>query len=169
MWYDLDIMAQRQEQRKVKRTGAGGRQAIVRTYNQRRWYEMADWLVEFTVDYAGWATLAVVVLLVPVALLAIVLGAHSLPLEYLGVPSLDAFADSNNGFGVTGITLILEFILLLIAVRPLFLRRIRGWYLVLAAAAVHLVDEVAAQHVVSGLVILALMAYIYWQVRAEYT
>jgi hypothetical protein len=168
MWYDLTIMA-RQEQRNVKRTGAGGRQAIVRTYNDRRWYQMADWLVDFTVDYAGWAALALVVLLVPVALLAIVLGAHSLPLEYLGVPALDAFADSNNGFGITGITLILEFVLLLLAVRPLFLRHRRGWYFVVAAAGVHLIDEVAAQHVVSGLIIVAFVAYLYWQVQGEYT
>ncbi len=159
----------RQEQRNVKRTGAGGRQAIVRTYNNRSWYEMADWLVDFTVDYAGWAALAMVVLLIPVALLAVVLGAHSLPLEYLGIPALDAFADSNNGFGITGIVLIVEFVLLLLAIRPLFLRRSLGWQLVIAAAAVHMVGAVAVNHLVSGVLILGLAAYLYWQVRAEYS
>ncbi|HUC87161.1 MAG TPA: hypothetical protein VMR75_02450, partial [Candidatus Saccharimonadales bacterium] len=123
-------MAGRNTQRNVKRS-LGGRQAIVHSYNARAWYELADWLEELVIDYAGWTILALVVLLIPVAFLAVVLGAHSLPLEFLGVPALSSFADSNNGFGVTGIVLLVEFGLLAAAVRPLFRHRSLGWKLVI--------------------------------------
>lgn len=158
----------RRVQRNVQRTGAGGRQAIVRAYGRRRWYEMADWLVVFTVDYIGWAVLAVVVLLLPVTILAAVLGAHALPVEYLGIPLLDRLSNGNNSFGIAGIVLIIEFILLALAVRPLFKRHAKGWKLVIAAAAVHLAGSLVLQHAFSGIVLLLLMLYIYWQVKDQY-
>jgi hypothetical protein len=161
-------MAVRKTQRNVKRL-PGGRQAIVNTYNSRAWYELADWLEEFVVDYAGWAVLALVVLLIPVALLAIVLGAHSLPLEYLGIPALSSFADSDNGFGLTGAVLLVEFVLLAISVRPLLQHRTLGWKLVILAALVHFGGSLVLQHAVSGGFIVVLVVYLYYQVRGQLT
>jgi hypothetical protein len=161
-------MVGRKTQRNVKRS-LGGRQAIVRSYNSRRWYEMADWLDDFVADYAGWAALALVVLLIPVALLAVVLGAHSLPLEYLGIPALTSFADNNNGFGLTGVVLIVEFVLIAVAIRPLFQHRAFGWKLVILAALVHFADSLLLQHAISGSLLLILVVYLYYQVRSQLT
>ena len=152
--------------RNVKRS-ADGRQAIVRSYNQRPWYQLADWLAEFVVANAGWAVLAVVVLLLPVAVLAVVLGAHSLPLEYLGIPALDSFAASGGSFSSTALVLLVGFILLAFAVRPLFHRRKLGWKLVILAALAHFADSLLLQHAISGGVILAIIVYLYYQVRGQ--
>jgi hypothetical protein len=154
--------------RNVKRS-EGGRQAIVRSYNRRRWYQLADWLADFVVNNAGWVVVAVVVLLLPVAILALVLGAHSLPLEYLGIPALDSLTIGGSNFSSSALTLLIEYILLILAIRPLFQQRKLGWKLVMLAALVHLIDSLVLQHAVSGAVELVVVAYLYFQVREQLT
>lgn len=150
--------------RKVKR-GVGGRQGLVRSYNKRRWYEMADWLAEYLVDVAGWAVLALVILLLPVTVLALVLGIHALPLEYLGIPAVSGLAAGSNNFGLTGAILLVEFSLLAAAVRPLFRHEAKGWKLVIAASLVHFADSFLLQHAVSSGLETGLLVYVYYQVR----
>ncbi len=154
------------EKRNVRRS-AGGRNAIVRSYNSRKWYQLADWLADYLVQNAGWGVLILVLLLTPVAFLALVLGAHSLPLEYLGIPALDSFTYGSNGFGITGIVLLVEFVLLALAIRPLFRHQKKGWYLVLTAALVHFADSALLQHAYSSGFMVLVLVYIYWQVNGR--
>ncbi|HUC86758.1 MAG TPA: hypothetical protein VMR75_00315, partial [Candidatus Saccharimonadales bacterium] len=62
---------------------------------------------------------------------------------------------------------LVEFGLLAAAVRPLFRHRSLGWKLVILAAAVHFVDSLLLQHGVSGGFLLALVIYLYLQVRGQ--
>jgi hypothetical protein len=144
------------------------RQAIVREYLTRPWYDLPDWAVTWFTESMGWITLILVCLLIPITLLALVLGAHSLPLEYLGIPALDNFTYGNNGFGLTGIVFLVEFVLLALAVRPLFKRRRRGWMYLLAAAAVHMIDSFVVQHAISGFLLFIVSGYVYWQTRRNF-
>lgn len=150
-------------QRRVKRNGSQGRQAIVQQYGARAWYELPDWAVIWLVDNASWITLVLAVLLAPAAILAIVLGAHSLPLEFLGVPAI------GNDVGLTAAVFLADFLLLVVAVRPLRRNQKKGWMLVIAAAVVHLLHSLLLQHAISGVFQVLVAVYLYSQVRHRLT
>lgn len=152
----------RQVKRNVIREGAGGRQAIVRAYNARAWYELPDWAIDWLVDNAGWVVLVWALFLAPASVLAVVLGAHSLPLEYFGIPA------SNNGIGLPAVILVINFLLLVMAVRPLRHQRRRGLILVAVAAIVHFVDSIVLQHAITGGLLTLVVCYLYWQLRPYY-
>jgi hypothetical protein len=146
-----------QVKRRVRR--AGSKEVLLQRYGARRWYQLPDWAVIWLSDQAGWIALIVAVFMAPLAYLGIFLGFHALPLEFLGIPS------TANGVGLATSALLIEFILLVLAVRPLWRQRRIGWFLVIAAAIVHWVHSLMLQHAVSGLVLLALVVYVFWQVR----
>jgi amino acid transporter len=149
----------RKAQRKVTRSG--NRQTIVKKYGQRQWYELPDWLRVWLANNAAWIVLAWAIFLAPAVLLATVLGAHSLPLQFLGIPS------TANDIGVAAIALIVQFILLVLAFRPMRKQKRSGWYLVIASTVVYLLHSILLQHAISASFGLAVMIYVYWQVRQE--
>ena len=151
----------RKTQRKVTRSGS--RQAIVGKYGQRQWYELPDWLVAWLAANACWIVLAWAVFLAPAVLLATVLGAHSLPLQFLGIPS------TANDIGLAAVALIVQFVLLVLAFRPLRKKKNSGWVLMLASMVVYLLHSIVLQHAISASFFLIAMIYVYWQVKRELT
>lgn len=139
------------------------RQAIVREYMTRPWYELPDWAVLWLSDTAGWVALILTILFIPVVILAIVLGAHSLPLEFVGIPA------SANSLGPSAIIFLTEFVFLALSVRPLMKLERKGWFYAMAAAIAHVVSGFISNHGISGVLILLAVAYIYWQVRHRLT
>lgn len=135
------------------------RQAIVREYMTRPWYELPDWAVLWLSDTAGWITLILTILFIPVVVLAIVLGAHSLPLEFVGIPA------SANSIGPTAIIFLVEFVFLALSIRPLMKLERRGWFYAMAAAFTHMVSGFISNHGISGVLIFLAVIYVYWQVR----
>lgn len=153
----------RNVKRQVRRQTSSGRQSLSSRYNQRRWYEIPDWAKAWVVDNAGWVTAIIAVILFPPTLLALVLGAYKLPfLDFLGVPT------SANGLGLAAVALIVKFGLIAAAIRPLFRREIKGWKLLVAAAAVHLAHSVILQHAITGTAVLFGTVYLYMMVRRRY-
>lgn len=148
----------RTAKRKVKRN-SGGRQELVRSITQRSWYELPDWAVAWLVKYAGRTILVMVLLLSPIALLAIVLGSHALPLHYLGI------ASSDNALGLKATLFLLTYGLLIFSIKPLMRGLRRGWWFVILAACVHVSNNVTAGEGFSGGVLLGLAVYLYTQVR----
>ncbi|HUC20648.1 MAG TPA: hypothetical protein VMR98_04100 [Candidatus Polarisedimenticolaceae bacterium] len=148
----------RKVKRRVKRN-SGGRRELVRSITERRWYELPDWAVAWLVKHAGRVVLAMVLLLSPIALLAIVLGSHSLPLHFIGI------AGSDNALGLKAVMFMLTFGLLAFAIKPLMRGLRRGWWLVILAAAIHMADNLLSDDSFSGIVLLAIAMYAYVQVR----
>lgn len=148
----------RKVKRNVTRT-VDARQAIVHDYLTRPWYELPDWAVIWLSDTAGWVALILTILFIPVVILAVVLGAHSLPLEFVGIPA------SANSLGPTAIIFLVEFVFLALAVRPLMKLQRRGWFYAITAAIAHAVGGFISNHGISGVVLLLVVVYVYWQVR----
>ncbi|TAK89629.1 hypothetical protein EPO04_00780 [Patescibacteria group bacterium] len=152
----------RPTQRRVYRQ-ASGNQNLASRYNSRRWYEIPDWAKVWVVDNAGWVTAIIALVLFPPTLLALVLGVYRLPfLDFLGVPT------SANGLGLAAAVLIIKFIFVVAAIRPLFKREIKGWYFLVAAATVHLAHSVILQHAITGTAVLLGTVYLYVMVRRRY-
>jgi hypothetical protein len=151
-------------QRKVRRQSVSGRQAVIKHYSVRKWYEIPDWAKDWIIANAGWVTLFATVALAPSAILAFTLGLNKTPLAvYLGLPS------SANDVGISALVVIVEIVLLALAIRPLFRREHRGWQILLAAAAVWLVHGIILGHTFSGIFVFLLVAYLYHQVRRYYS
>jgi hypothetical protein len=152
----------RKVKRNVKRMGTSGRQAVVQEYSARRWYDLPYWAKDWLYSSSGWVILALAVILAPPALLALVLGFHALPLEFLGIPA------SENGVGLAAGVLLLKFIFVALAVRPLLNQQLKGWRLLIAAAIVHLAHSIILQHAITGAALLLLAIYLYFQVKGRY-
>ncbi len=148
----------RTQKRRVKRN-SGGRQEIVRSITKRTWYELPDWAVAWLAKHAGRVVLGIVLLLSPVALLAIVLGSHALPLHVVGI------AGSDNALGLKAALFLVSFGLLAFAIRPLRRGLRRGWWLVIMAAAAHVINNTVSGEGFSGAILLALVLYLYAQVQ----
>lgn len=151
------------DKRRVKRPAGATRQQIVRRYNTRAWYQLPDWAQQLVVNAAPWVTGLLVAVLTPAAALALVLGFHSLPLEFVGVPSTE------NDFGFAALILLIKFGLLAMALKPLYRRQIKGWNLIVLAAAVHLIHSIWLQHAITGSALLITVVYLYSQVRRWYS
>ena len=148
-------------QRRVKRSG--NRQAIVRSVSAGTWYDLPDWVVIWLADSAGWITLVLALVAAPAALLAIVLGVHALPLEILGVPG------TANGVGLAApLAVIMQFIFLALAVRPLMARRRLGLRWLLVGTLAHLVQTIILGRPVTGMIELTAIIYLYWQLQPRF-
>ncbi len=152
----------RSAKRKVKRAPTG-RHEIVRAFTEREWYELPDWAVDWLSRSVWWLVFGLVILLVPIALLAIVLAMNSLPLNYLGI------ASSSTGLGLTAVFFMAKFILLALAVRPLRRAQIRGWHLVIAAATVNCTENILAHQYIFATLLLGITIYLYTQVRHRFS
>ncbi|HSX41568.1 MAG TPA: hypothetical protein VLF21_02995 [Candidatus Saccharimonadales bacterium] len=148
-------------QRKVKRI-TSGRQAAIKHYQARDSWDLPDWAQEWLVQNGGWVVLVFALILAPVAALAVTLGIHALPLEFIGVPATD------TDIGGAAISLIIEFVLIAMAVRPVFERQLKGWRYLILGAVVHLVHSLFLGHAISGTLILLATIYLYRQVRHAY-
>ncbi len=148
----------RKPKRRVRRN-SGGRQELVRSITERSWFQLPDWGVAWLEKYAGRVVFGMVILLTPIALLAVVLGFNSLPLHIVGMPAED------NGLGLKAVLFLFTFSLLALAVKPLMRGLRRGWWLVIAAAAMHVTNNVVSGEGFSGILLLLLSAYLYAQVR----
>lgn len=147
---------------KRKVTRSSSRQAIVRGYNQREWYDLPDWARTWLVDNAKWLALASTILLLPAAALGAVLSYAAFPLAgYLGVPQ----AATANDAGLAAAVLLLKFVLLSLSVRPLFKKRRRGWYFVIGAALVNFIHSIILGHAITSGLLLIVVIYSYRQVR----
>lgn len=151
----------RQVKRNVRRMEDRGQ--VMRSYHTRSWYNLPDWAQQWLVDNTAWIVLGFTVILAPAVLLALTIGFRSLPLEFLGIPA----TDNDAGFAV--VALLVKFTLLALAYRPLRRREIKGWHLVIAAAAAHLAHSVFLQHAISGATLLLVTVYCYTQVRRWYS
>ena len=148
--------------RQVKRPAAGGRQAIVKQYNTRSWYELPDWASIWLTGALAWVALVFAVILAPAASLALVLGFNALPLQYFGIPA------TASDFGLAAFVLLIEFILLALAVRPLFRKQRKGLKYLVAAATVRFAHSIILQHAISGALMLATALYLYWQLKHRF-
>lgn len=154
--------------RNVKR--APGRHAIMRSYNDRAWYELPDWAGIWISDNAWFAAGIYAAFLAPATLLGIVLGAHELPIWYLGIPAANQLlSPTDNGAGLAALVLIINFFFIASAIRPLRRLKHKGWVLVIVAAAIHLIHSIILQHAVTATIFLAIVVYCYFQVRHRLT
>jgi hypothetical protein len=149
-------------QRNVRRQPTAGRQAMLSQYNSRAWYDLPDWARQFVVDNIIWAVAFFVVILTYGALIAIVLGFHALPLEFIGVSA------SDNSAGIATLLLLLKFTFLVISLRPLYRHQRAGWVYLLIAGSIHFIHSITLHHAVTGGALLFLIIYLYSQVRRRY-
>jgi len=149
--------------RNVKRSG--DRQALVRHYYERRWYSLPDWARVWVADNVKWVAVACTVLLLPSAILGVFLSYQAFPLAgYLGFPTVA----TANDVGLAALALVAKFICLVLSLRPLFRRQVRGWYWLIVAAAIHFMHSLILQHAITGGFLLLLTLYLYFQVRGSY-
>lgn len=149
------------EKRNVRRV-TSGRQAVIKHYNARSAWDLPEWAQDWLIKNGGWVALAFAIILAPAAALAFTLALHTLPLEFLGISATD------SGIGWAGVSLIFEFVLAVLAVRPIFETRLKGWGFLIAAAAVDLGRGVLLQRPVGGAVFLLVVLYLYRQMRHVY-
>lgn len=154
--------------RRVKRSGLSGRQAIVKRYGQRQWYDLPDWAIIGLAANAWRAVLFFTIVLAPAALLGIVIGVHSLPLDFLGFGTHRLLVNG-SGVGLAGLVFLVKFGLLAYSIKPLKRLESRGLTLVLGSALVHFVHSILLQHAISGLFLLLVVGYLYWQLRPRFS
>lgn len=149
--------------RKVKRDHAvHTRSTLAIASGHRKSYEIPNYIKDVLVENLGWLALAIWVITAPIALLGIVLGVHSLPLEFIGIPS----SGTNVGFNVIAPIGIAVFLGL--AIRPLFDRRLVGWWYVLAAASLFVINQIYLGHGISSTILFLVTIYFYLQLRRRY-
>ncbi|HVE80633.1 MAG TPA: hypothetical protein VNA68_00615 [Candidatus Dormibacteraeota bacterium] len=147
--------------RKVNR-GNSGRQAAVRGYSDGGGYRLPFWAKEWIVRNAHWVAILLTILYLPVVALAVVLGINKLPLAFLGIPS--SASDISGG----AVALIIQFILIALAIKPLERREMKGWNLLAAAAITHTIYDIVFGHYVTAVVITGISFYILLQIRSYY-
>jgi hypothetical protein len=152
----------RQVRRQVKRQGGSGRQALVREYNARSWYDLPGWAKDWLAANGGWIVFWMTLFFTPASLIALVAGFRSLPLEFLGIPAY------NTDLGLAAAALVATVVCLALAIRPLFRQERRGWKWLLAAAIIHLIYSIKLQHAISGSLELALAVYLFFQLKSRY-
>jgi uncharacterized membrane protein YhaH (DUF805 family) len=146
--------------RKVKREQAATNNTLV--VNRQAPWLLPDWARQFVVQNLGWADLMLTLILTPVAILGLVLSAEALPLQTLGHPA------DNTGVGVSAVVLLVQFVLMALAVRPLFDHRRRGWNLVATALLVHIIYDYFQQNLLRGIILALIGFYFLLQIRRYY-
>jgi uncharacterized membrane protein YhaH (DUF805 family) len=147
--------------RRVKRSSSG-RQGLVAGVGTKAWYQLPDWATAWLYEYSGWLVAGLALLLAPATLLALVLGVHALPLEFFGIPG------TANDVGLAALALILTFVFLALAIRPLIAHRRRGWNWLLLAAGIHFLHSIVLAHAITGGVQFLIVVYLYYQVKSRY-
>lgn len=117
---------------------------------------------EIIVKFSPYLTLIVIVMMAPILLAALGLGAAFMPFSYLG--------GLRMGFGYTFslIWTVLALILEVIALPGLFKRAKSAWYLVYYASLVSLVQGVFSGNLVGSLVGTLISMYVLFQIKSYY-
>jgi hypothetical protein len=114
-----------------------------------------EWIVKF----GPWITVVLLILLLPLLLVALGIGAVFIPFGGVGYAA---------GFGIMTIVLIIELGLMIAALPGLFARKMAGWTLLFYSQLVGIVYNVFTGNVVGGLLMGLIGLYILFQVRTKY-
>lgn len=115
---------------------------------------------EWIVKYSPWINIVILVLLSPVILLALGLGAIALPFSVLG--------GATAGLSIALVALIVQVVLMIAALPGLFARKKAGWNLTLYSVGFSLLHSLLSFNVLGGLISALLGAYVLFQIRSYY-
>lgn len=122
-------------------------------------FQIPDGGKEFIVKFGPWITLVMLVLLLPLLLAALGLGAIVAP--FAGV----RYA---TGFGLVAILTCVQVGLLGMSLPGLFARKMSGWMLLFYSELVSFVSSVLSGSIVGGIIGTLIGLYILFQVRSKY-
>lgn len=114
-----------------------------------------EWIVRF----GPWITVVLLILLLPLLLVALGIGAVFMPVGGVGYAA---------GFGIMTIVLIIELGLMIAALPGLFARKMAGWTLLFYSQLVGIVYNVFTGNIIGGLLMGLIGLYILFQVRMKY-
>ena len=114
-----------------------------------------EWIVKF----GPWITVVLMILLLPVLLVALGIGAVFMPFGGVHYAA---------GFGLLTIVIIVEFGLMIAALPGLFARKMSGWTLLFYSQLVSIVYNVLGGNIVGGLLMGLIALYILFQIRTKY-
>lgn len=123
-------------------------------------FQIPDNAREWIVKFGPWITVVLLILLLPLLLVALGIGAVFVPFGGVGYAA---------GFGIMTIVLIVELGLMIAALPGLFARKMAGWTLLFYSQLVGIVYNVFTGSVVSGLLMGLIGLYILFQVRTKYS
>jgi hypothetical protein len=122
-------------------------------------FQIPDNAREWIVKFGPWITVVLLILLLPLLLVALGIGAVFMPFGGVGYAA---------GFGIMTIVLIVELGLMIAALPGLFARKMAGWTLLFYSQLVGIVYNVFTGNVVGGLLMGLIGLYILFQVRTKY-
>ena len=122
-------------------------------------FQIPDAVKEWLVRYGPWIAVVLLILLLPVLLLALGIGAALTPF---------AGAQYATGFSYVAIATLLEVVLTVAALPGLFARKMSGWTLLFYARIVAFVTALLIGNIVSALVGVIISMYILFQIRPLY-
>ena len=122
-------------------------------------FQIPDAGRELIVKFGPWIAVVLLILLLPVLLFALGLGAVLMPFGGVGYAA---------GFGFLTIVVIIEIGLLIAALPGLFARKMSGWTLLFYSQIVGIVHSLLSGNIVSGLLMALIGLYILFQVRPLY-
>ena len=122
-------------------------------------FQIPDAGREMIVKFGPWITVVLLILLLPVLLFALGLGAVLMPFGGVGYAA---------GFGFLTIVVIIEISLLIAALPGLFARKMSGWTLLFYSQIVGIVHSLLSGNIISGLLMALIGLYILFQVRPLY-
>ena len=122
-------------------------------------FQIPDQGREWIVKFGPWITVVLMILLLPVLLVALGIGAVFMPFGGVHYAA---------GFGLLTIVVIVEFGLLIAALPGLFARKMSGWTLLFYSQLVSIVYNVLGGNIVGGLLMGLIALYILFQIRTKY-
>ena len=123
-------------------------------------FQIPDAGREWIVKFGPWITVVLLILVLPILLAALGIGAVFMPFGGAGYAA---------GFGVMTIVIAIEIGLMIAALPGLFARKMSGWTLLFYSQLVSIVYNVLSGNVVGGLLMGLIGLYILFQVRAKYS
>ena len=122
-------------------------------------FQIPDAGRELIVKFGPWITVVLLILLLPLLLVALGLGAVFMPFGGVGYAA---------GFGLLTIVVIIEIGLLIAALPGLFARKMSGWTLLFYSQLVGIVHSLLSGNIIGGLLMALIGLYILFQVRPLY-
>jgi hypothetical protein len=124
-------------------------------------FQIPDTGRELIVRFGPWITVVLLILLLPILLFALGLGA-------LVMPFAGAGGVGYASFGLLTIFVIVEIGLMIAALPGLFARKMSGWTLLFYSQLVGIVHSLLTGNIISGLLTALIGLYILFQVRPLY-
>lgn len=125
-------------------------------------FQIPDAGRELIVRFGPWITVVLLILLLPILLFALGLGALVIP--FSGAAGVGYSA----GFGLLTIFVIIEIGLMIAALPGLFARKMSGWTLLFYSQLVGIVHSLLMGNIIGGLLTALIGLYILFQVRPLY-